>query len=198
MGRKSKAEERKKEILESFYVVLKEEGYENASIGKIAEHMDVNPSLLIHYFKTKEEIVVAFVDFLLNKFEDTFKNDLLNSGSPKERFNIALGILYGERWLLVSDQTVFYACYYLTTRNNRIRDRFKAMYKHFVAFLTPYIEDWMKHQIIRNDMDPKSVAEYMIIQNEGLTYYDKLQQDPSGFLVRSRIITDSIRSFLCR
>ena len=62
MGRKSKADVRKKEILEHFYIVLKQEGFENASIAKIANLMDVNPSLLIHYFKTKEEMVFAFVE----------------------------------------------------------------------------------------------------------------------------------------
>ena len=59
MGRKSKAAVRKREILEHFYNILKEEGLEKASIAKVAKRMAVNPSLLIHYFKTKEAMTVA-------------------------------------------------------------------------------------------------------------------------------------------
>ncbi|MEZ4851774.1 MAG: TetR/AcrR family transcriptional regulator [Bacteroidia bacterium] len=53
MGRKSKAKIRRQEILSHFYEVIIEEGFEGASIGKIAKRMEVNPSLLIHYFSTK-------------------------------------------------------------------------------------------------------------------------------------------------
>ena len=79
MGRKSKADVRKKEILEHFYIILRDEGFENASIAKIANIMDVNPSLLIHYFKTKEEMVVAFVSFLLGRYELTFKDQMIGA-----------------------------------------------------------------------------------------------------------------------
>ena len=72
MGRKSKAEERKLEILQHFYEVIKEEGFENASIAKIAKSMEVNPSLLIHYFNTKEDMILELVDFLLNRYESMF------------------------------------------------------------------------------------------------------------------------------
>ena len=44
---------RKREILEHFQQVLVEEGFEGASIGKIARRMGINPSLIIHYFSTK-------------------------------------------------------------------------------------------------------------------------------------------------
>jgi len=56
MPRKNKANIRKREILEHFYEVLSNEGLEGASIAKIAKHMGVHPSLLMHYFKTKSVI----------------------------------------------------------------------------------------------------------------------------------------------
>ena len=54
MRKNQKAEIRKPEILENYYQVLIEEGLEGTSIGKIAKRMDIHPSLIIHYFKTKE------------------------------------------------------------------------------------------------------------------------------------------------
>ncbi len=191
MGRKSKAEVRKKEILECFYEVLKEEGFENASIAKIADKMDVNPSLLIHYFKTKEEIVVAFVDFLLSRYEDSFKGDLLNSKTPQERFETLINILYGEEWFYFSEQTVFYACYYLSTRNERIRERFQMMYNRFREEVKPFAQEWLDTGVIKEGT-AEDIADYLIIVNEGLTFYDKLMLDVDGYKRRSEFVRNMV------
>lgn len=184
MGRKSKAEVRKKEILEHFYIILKEEGFENASIAKVAKIMDVNPSLLIHYFKTKEEMVIAFVEFLLGRYEEAFKDQMLGALDPKQRFESVLNIMFSEEWLNFSDQTVFYACYYLSSRYERIEERFQDMYKKFRTLLIPQAQSWMDAGIIAK-ADPENVADYLIIMNEGLTYFDKLMKNPEGFKRRA-------------
>ena len=56
MGRKSLKETRQKEIVKAFYSVAKREGLEKTSIAKVAENMKINPSLVIHYFKSKQEL----------------------------------------------------------------------------------------------------------------------------------------------
>ena len=56
MRKNQNATLRKPEILESYYQILIQEGLEGASISKIAKHMDIHPSLIIHYFKNKEEL----------------------------------------------------------------------------------------------------------------------------------------------
>ena len=68
MGRKSLKEERQKEIVIAFYKVAKKEGIENTSIAKVADMMGVNPSLVMHYFKTKDDLLQALVDFNLEKY----------------------------------------------------------------------------------------------------------------------------------
>lgn len=195
MGRKSKAEVRKKEILENFYIILKEEGFENASIAKIANRMEVNPSLLIHYFKTKEEMVVAFVEKLLKQHKKNFKEKVSTADSPKNKLNQVLNILFSEEWLNFSDPTVFYACYYLSSRNERVRKRFKDMYASFREILIPQARSWMEAQIIR-EQSPEAVADYIIIMNEGLLYYDKLMSDPEGFSRRARYLKEAVMKTL--
>lgn len=129
MGRKSKAESRKQEILEHYEDIIKKEGFENTSIAKIAKIMEVNPSLLIHYFKTKEAIVIAFVEYWAQLCEQEFKYKILESGSPRKGFEKALDVLFGQEWLDYFDQTVLYACYYLSARNKKVRERLQSMYK---------------------------------------------------------------------
>lgn len=191
MGRKSKADVRKREILEHFYIILKEQGFENASIAKIASLMKVNPSLLIHYFKTKEEMVVAFVEFLLGRYEETFKEQMLGASEPQERFNNILNVMFSEDWLTFSDQTVFYACYYLSSRHSRIKERFQHMYMRFKELLVPEASSWIKAGVIKEN-DPENVVDYLIVMNEGLTYFDKLMSDPEGFRRRSAFLKQAV------
>ena len=195
MGRKSKAEVRKREILHHFYAILQDEGFENASIAKIAKRMEVNPSLLIHYFKTKEEMVVAFVEYLLTRYEDRFKEQLAHPDHPQKQFEEALDILFSEDWLNFSDATVFYACYYLSSRNDRIRIRFQNFYQTFRALLLPQVQYWMELGVIQ-PQDPQRVVEYLMIMNEGLTYYDKLMQDVDAFRARARYLKQVVRQSL--
>jgi len=188
MGRKSKADERKSEILVHFYEVVKEEGFENASIAKIAKRMDVNPSLLIHYFKTKEEMVVDLVDFLLHRYNiDEQYAKLSQVTDARARFEYVIDILLGEQWMDMSDghHSVFYACYYLTTRHERILEHFQQMYQQFRDIIMKEAKGWYEAGVIVYD-DPLQVAEYIITLNEGMTYYEGVLMDRTTFAKRSK------------
>ncbi|MGH1337718.1 MAG: TetR/AcrR family transcriptional regulator [Aureispira sp.] len=191
MGRKSKAEVRKKEILDNFHVILKEEGFENASIAKVAKRMEVNPSLLIHYYGTKEKMVVSFVDNLLEQHENNFRTEILATEQSKATLEEVLAALFGEAWLNYADPTVFYAFYYLSARNEAIKSRFQQMYGTFRTLLLPLIRTWMEAKRIKED-DPEMVADYILMMNEGLLYYDKLMRDPQGFKRRVCYLKEAI------
>jgi AcrR family transcriptional regulator len=191
MGRKSKADIRKQEILASFYEVLKEEGIEHASIAKIASKMQVNPSLLIHYFKTKEEMVVEVVDYLLQRYEDAFLEEVNRLEEPKERFELVLNLLFGVSWVEVIDYSVFYGCYYLSARHERIKERFQEMYLHFKEYLTKEVEIWLEHQLI-SPQPAEQVAEFLITNLEGLAYYGHIFQDKASYAQRASFVKTMI------
>ena len=69
MRKNQRADTRKPEILENFYQVLIEEGFEGASIDKIAKRMKIRPPLIIHYFKTKENLTLESVNSLTQKYK---------------------------------------------------------------------------------------------------------------------------------
>lgn len=184
MGRKSKADIRKKEILENFYHVLKDTGLENASIAKIADRMDVNPSLLIHYFKSKEAMVEDLVHFILNRFEHAFSVSLDGVEKPKRRFEHIINMIFGIEWLEVIDHSVFYACYYLKSKNQKILNRFQALYDRFSDFLVDEAKVWIELGIV-SGYSPREIAEYLIVMNEGITYYHGVRQDREAYVRRA-------------
>lgn len=75
----------KREILQSFCEVLSEEGLEEASIAKTADRNGTHPSLIIHYFSNKEEMIIALVYCILKMLKDTFLPGLEATQGPGER-----------------------------------------------------------------------------------------------------------------
>ncbi len=69
MRKNQQADTRKPEIIENFYQILIEEGFEGASIGKIAKRVNIRPPLIIHYFKTKENLTLEWVEFFIQKYK---------------------------------------------------------------------------------------------------------------------------------
>ena len=68
MRQRQNAELRKPEILRNFLEILVEEGIEGASIGKVAKRMGIHPSLIMHYFSTKETLIIEAVDHIVHEY----------------------------------------------------------------------------------------------------------------------------------
>ncbi|MBN2284458.1 MAG: TetR family transcriptional regulator [Deltaproteobacteria bacterium] len=168
--KKDKAPIRRKEILEHFQNVIVDEGVEGASIAKIANRMGTHPSLLIHYFSSKEEMIIALVDFILEQYETTFVKKLDEIHDPAQRFEALLNTIFGVDWISLVDTKAFYACYYLSLRNERVKVRFQKMYMRFRNYLIHEIEMCMKEGIIA-ETEPQKDADFIIALVEGLSFY---------------------------
>ncbi len=193
MGRKSKVDERKLEIIGHLYSLIKEEGLESASISRIADRMGVNPSLIIHYFHTKDDLMVELVGFILTRYEDTFLTELDRIKQPEDRLEFVLDIVFSPDWLSVSDPEVFYACYYMSQHNPRVKKHFQDMYDWFKDLLINEIESWIEHGLISPN-NPAQIAEFIITLNEGTTYLwgvwkDKEQYAQRGVFLKSLVMS---------
>ena len=65
------------------------------------------------------------------------------------------------------------------------------MYTKFKELLIPHAQSWMDAGIIKQT-NPENVADYLIIMNEGLTYYDKLMSDMDGFRRRAKFLKEAV------
>ena len=168
--KKDKADIRKHEILEHFQVVLAEQGFEGASIAKIAKKMDVHPSLLIHYFSTKEDMILELVDFILEQYETMALKKMKEMNNPKKRLTMLLDTIFGVDWISLVDSSSFYACYYLSFRNAEVKDRLAKLYKRFKEYLVNEINMCINEGLI-NESDPEKDADLIISLVEGLSFY---------------------------
>lgn len=57
-------------LMAATYRALRDHGYADLTIQKIGDEFEKSTSLLYHHYDGKDELLVAFLDFLLDRFED--------------------------------------------------------------------------------------------------------------------------------
>lgn len=130
-------------MLAAYYDVLREEGLQGASIGKIGKRLGVHPSLLIHYFGTKEQMTIELVDYLLEVYHETYGDKLAAIPDPRERLLAILDTFFSLPYQQLLDDSVFYACFYLSLRHPEVRTAFATLNEAESALLESAISDCM-------------------------------------------------------
>lgn len=80
--RASSAETRKS-IMEATHRALCKHGYANLSIQKIADEFDMTSAVLHYHYDTKENLLTAFLEYLLDAFASQF--DIEGIEDPRDR-----------------------------------------------------------------------------------------------------------------
>ncbi len=128
LKKRQNAEVRKPDILSHFYQVLKEEGLEGASIGKVARSMSIHPSLIIHYFQNKDNLVLALVDRLIHDAGVIFRKLSIQTGDPEKRLRNLVDIFFSEEWYRMSDIGTDFGVLSLSIRNPQVETKIRDMY----------------------------------------------------------------------
>lgn len=171
-----KGQDRKRNILENYYALLAREGLEGASINRLANLMGISPSLIVHYFPNKEELVAALVENILETYEKAFLPAARGILDPEKKPEAAADIPFGEACLGSIDKGVFYACYSLSFRNRRVRDGFRRMYSRLREILAQELGELMASGHIA-ESDPALAAELVIALLEGRDFYRSVVED---------------------
>ena len=181
MGRKSLKEIRQKEIVTSFYFVAKREGLDKTSIAKVADNLKINPSLVIHYFKSKQELEVALIDYILEKYLQIYKaNGEINS---IEKLLDLIDKLFSRKWNRLFDDGVFYSCYAQSYRNKKFQSKFKQLHDSLRLILKQSFMDAQKSEIIKlEDIDKQTEIIFALL--EGAYYYLGLVDDKKEYNIK--------------
>ena len=166
MGRKSISHIRKPEILLHTYKVVEEEGFMGMTIGKIANRMKVNSGLLIHYFKSKEGLIMEMVDYLFEISLSAYQKELEKYTTPKERFDCLMEILFTCSGKGPQRDAVFWSCYAMGFRNPDIKERIQDMQKKFIEFGMKEIQSYEDHGLL-SVPDKEKAAATVLALSEG-------------------------------
>jgi AcrR family transcriptional regulator len=186
---------RKPEILESYYQILIEQGLEGASISKIAKHIDIHPSLIIHYFKNKENMKLELIDLLIEKYKSPEIINLDHITDDKERFHAFIDTLFSFEWSRTVDPGIHFGFYYLSFRKEEIQKRFKKMF----VWLRDYIQDqliYFNDKQIIDVADERQAADLIVTLMEGLEFHYHFLSDDQSFDTFSEITKQNIFTIL--
>ena len=194
MGRKSKADERKPEILKSAYEVVKREGLENTTLAKIAEHMGVATSLLTHYFKSKIDIIESLAEYLSEIYNKTVFVDFSKIEDPQERIEAVLDARFWEYTNDTLDDKVWYDVYNMSLRNKRIKECFINMYDidkkaataDLIAALGPD----------NDSVNSGDLGTALIMMMEGIGYYYSIMGNRQDLGGSAEIMKDMFLTYL--
>jgi len=168
--KRQNAEVRKPDILRNFYQVILEEGIEGASIGKVAKRMGIHPSLIIHYFQNKENLIVALVDYIIRRAGEIYRELIVQSGDPGTRLRSLVAIFFSEAWYGMSDLGGDFAILSLSGREPRVNARLREMYALLKQMIRSELEKILKEGGIPV-RDTKRAAEIIISMYEGYRHF---------------------------
>ena len=180
MRKNKSAALRKPDILESYYQVLIEEGLEGTSISKIASRIGIHPSLIIHYFKNKENMKLEFVDLLIEKYQSPSMINFDHIEDDEEHFNAIISVLFSFKWNRTVDPGVHFGFYYLSLRNEQILSRFRLMFKWLRDYLCEKLVYFNEKGIIKVQ-DSVKAADYIVTLMEGLEFHSQFLANGKHF-----------------
>lgn len=180
MGRKSLKDDRQKEIIEAFYQVAQEEGLENASFAKIARSLDMPPSLLVHYFNSKEELLLNLIDFIVDHYQDIYQLRTKTKASSLDRLLSILDNIFSRRWDDLIDDGVFYSCFALVFRDHRIRHKFKEMTLLLRQWLADAIQDCIDEHLL-DIKEAEQTADLIFVISDGAYYFLSMIDDRNEY-----------------
>ncbi|MBN2050168.1 MAG: TetR family transcriptional regulator C-terminal domain-containing protein [Spirochaetales bacterium] len=180
MSPRSLAEIRRQEIMEHFYAVVSEEGFDGASLAKVANRMGVNPSLLLHYFGSRDQMVMEFVDFIISRYEKVYIDILKDITDPAEKLEILMDRFFARDWAELVGDRAFYECYALSLSHPDIKKRFTTFYRKFRDTLAVELSGLIGKGFLP-EIDPGRAADFLIVMMEGKDFYNNIAPDQEDF-----------------
>lgn len=180
MGRRSLKDARQKEIIEVFYQIATKEGLENASLAKIAEMAGMNPSLIIHYFKSREQLVNGLIEFILDRYLGIFNVPVSATSTPKTTLLKIIDNVFSRKWNILFDDSVSYSCYALALRDDVLASRYKQLLDTLRKNMEQYIKACKKEGLLQV-ANPTVTADLIFVLVDGAYYYLSLVKDEKEY-----------------
>lgn len=150
MGRNNLTDQRQKEITIAFYQVAKEVGLANASIAKVADKMGISKGLIIHYFATKESLIFALYEQILERYLNFVVAEKYLNIDNKKDLVAYISSLFSREWNLYIDDGVFYSFYALIYQNDQVRAHYSEFLKTLRNGIATILENCKNKGIIGN------------------------------------------------
>jgi len=157
------------EIMEATYRALLEHGYADLSISRIADELDKSKAAIYYHYDTKDDLLAAFLEFAVDKFEETIETE--TGDEPSEDLKHVIEKLLplqpdAEQRQL---QAVLVGLRSQAVTNEVFREQFTQIDERLAATIRDIVERGINKGTFR-DVDPSRVAEHILATVNGAMY----------------------------
>ncbi|MFZ5570446.1 MAG: TetR/AcrR family transcriptional regulator [Thermodesulfobacteriota bacterium] len=132
--------DKKTRILQALDRCLRKKPFDRTSIKDIAETAGVNHGLLHYYFKSKEDILIQYIDYILEYYKSTFNEWLASKqtegGSAQKLLEEFFQFMNEKITLNKNLSTVFIEIWEIALYNRKVRSRLQRTYQAWIDVLT--------------------------------------------------------------
>jgi TetR/AcrR family transcriptional repressor of bet genes len=139
MGRPSLAGPRRRQIIEGLRAAIVKHGLAQASVARIAAAAKVPPGLIHHYFASKEALLIATVDQVVEDLRAPLRAEL-DVLDPERALARALDFLFVEVPADQARRVLFAEIWIAALRRPQLRRRIAALYAEIVTELTTLLD----------------------------------------------------------
>jgi len=179
MKKRLNAEIQKPKIVKSFFKTILAEGFEGASIAKVAKRMKIHPSLILHYFGNKENLTLALVDYVIDEYGSLLKNFKSQDLTPEDRLTRLLEALWSREYYEKIHVAGSFAVLAVSFRNKKIYGKVRELYRVFKKFLVREFTYLIDHRMISTN-NPEQAAEIIMTMIEGSRHFRTFIVDDDG------------------
>lgn len=176
----------REEIMLATYVALCEHGYAGLTIDRIGEAFPKSKSLVYHHYDGKDDLLLDFLEFMLERFEETMPFE--EADSPDQHLEAVLDHVLGAP--LSTDRTEFARAIVelraQAAHDEAYREHFTRHDRFFVERLESIIESGIESGVFV-DVDPHAVASFLVTTFVGSMTQRVTGTDDSAGLTRSEI-----------
>ncbi len=149
------------EIMVATYHALRKHGYAGLTVQRIAEAFEKSKSLLYHHYEDKDELLLAFLDYMLEEFEAGVPDEAVEG--PDGRLDTALDEMLTETAPPEAEQflAAMVELRAQAAHDERYEEQFSQHDRFFRESLAAAIRDGVDDGTFR-DVDPDGVAEFLV------------------------------------
>ncbi|MDH7553210.1 MAG: TetR/AcrR family transcriptional regulator [Spirochaetota bacterium] len=161
---------RKPQIVQAFYETIIKEGFEGASLAKVAQRCGLKQTLILHYFKNKENLTLACVDRAIEEYSKLLQRYIPNTDDPEKRLMGLLKALWSREYYEAIHIASSFAVIDISFRNKKVKQRLERLYHIFKRFLIHELSELQKHNVIHTQ-DIEKTAEVLMAMVEGSRHF---------------------------
>ncbi len=191
------SEERKGQIMNAAEEVFSQKGFSDARMDDIAEETGLSKGTLYLYYKSKDKLIIAFLDRIFQREFQVLEDMDLSTTNAEEAIDIVIESVVKDLMIMFRLIPVVYEFLALAFRNKYVREALKHYLNRYMNMLKPIIQMGIDSGEFRN-VDALDTAIAIVAVMEGtilLWVYDRSLVDPEHH-IRSgmKLLLDGVKA----